>query len=109
VLVVGSGTLAPALRRTLGARTRVSATDLDRSFELTANPERNVQAIVVDLGLYGLDAVRDLHALFPEVHIVVLTSDSRLGFLATREGASATFRDSTPPAQVARALASYVR
>jgi DNA-binding NarL/FixJ family response regulator len=110
VVVLGTPALRGALSRALaGPGTRVVGGGVDDAFDLAASPLRDVRVTVVDLQLFGLDTVRDLHAVFPEVKIVALSSDPRLTPRATFAGAAVALPRSTPPAEVAKAAARLLR
>ncbi len=58
------------------------------SFDIAADPARNVQVIVVDADEYGLELVRNLRTVFPNLKLVVLTSNSKTLAAAVRAGAT---------------------
>src|SRR5207248_2387708 len=106
ILVAGKPSLAAGIRGTLNVSAlRVSATDVDGAFELSASSTRNVRVVVVDTRIYGLQLVRDLRAVFPELRIVAIATDPKLTGRALRAGADTALPPSATAGEVARAAA----
>ncbi|MEU6995186.1 response regulator transcription factor [Streptomyces sp. NPDC046465] len=76
---------------------------------LAAARERAVDVALLDIempGLTGIEAAGELHAVFPELKIVVLTTFGRPGYLrsAMEAGADAFLVKDAPAAQLAAAV-----
>jgi hypothetical protein len=105
VVVAGPPSLRKKLARGLPASVRLSAADVDRTFDLTGSWSRDVRVVVVDLDEHGVGLVRDLRTVFPDVRLAGLGGDVYMRRAATRAGASATLPRSTTPKQLARTVA----
>ncbi|HEY7396767.1 MAG TPA: Ig-like domain-containing protein [Gaiellaceae bacterium] len=105
VVLVGS-TLADRL--VLGTARPGSTTQLaagsDQAFDLAGSPTTNVQVAVVDVDELGLQFVRDLHLVFPEIRIVVLSDDATQRLSAAHSGASVVLAKSGSGTRVAKAV-----
>jgi DNA-binding NarL/FixJ family response regulator len=96
--VVG-GQIAGALH---GLRTHVVSGGADAAFRAVANSSRRVAVIVVDADEVGVQTIRDLHTIFPDVRILALSKDASVRASAVPAGATVALPTSTPTAQLAK-------
>jgi hypothetical protein len=87
----------------------VSAYGVEPAFDLAASRAMNVRVIVVDVEEFGLGFLRDLHAVFPTVRIVALSSSPMKLAVALRSGAAAALPRSASPALVAKTIQRLLR
>ena len=88
---------------------RISPTDLEGAFDLSASSSRDVRVVVVDTRIYGLQLVRDLRTVFPELRILAIATDRRLQARALKAGADAAVPPTATAFQVARATSALLR
>jgi hypothetical protein len=79
------------------------------AFDVTGDPRKNVQVIVVDADEYGLGLVRDLHTVFPTVRLIVLSDDPRKLAAAIHTGASLALPRSTPADKLAKVVSKLAK
>jgi len=82
----------------------VSAAGIEPTFDAAANRRTDVRVIVVDVDVFGVGLVRDLHTVFPSVRIVALASTPRLLAGSPAAGAVIALPRATPPATLARVI-----
>jgi Bacterial Ig domain/Bacterial Ig-like domain len=82
----------------------VSATGVEPTFDAAASRRTDVRVIVIDVDAFGVGLVRDLHTVFPSVHIVALASTPRLLAGSLVAGAAVALPRATPPATLARVI-----
>ena len=87
-----------------GVRTSGVSGGTDETFRATAGSGGNVVVVVIDADRAGISAVKDLHTIFPDVRIVVLSSDPTLLAHAVPAGATVALPSSTPAALVAKTV-----
>jgi hypothetical protein len=104
VEVVLTGPATSGVRGKLTPRKVRSAEGVEPTFDAAANRARDVRVIVVDVDVFGVAFVRDLHTVFPSVRIVALTSSPRLMVAALKAGAAVALPRSTPPATTATVI-----
>jgi hypothetical protein len=88
VLLVKTPALSDQFVRQLSARYVVRTADPGAVFTATHAPNERVGTVVLDAKEAGLDTIRHLHFVFPDLHIVALVSSPAAGRLATAAGAS---------------------
>ena len=88
-----------------GLRISVVSGGADNTFRATADVSRNVVVIVVDADQLGISTIRDLHAIFPDVHILALSRDSSVLAHAVPAGATVALPSATSAAQLAKMVA----
>jgi hypothetical protein len=72
----------------------------DAAFELSAVLSKHVRVVVVDVDEYGVQLVRDLRTVFPEVRVLALSNTASLRAAAKRSGAAKALPRTTPYATV---------
>jgi hypothetical protein len=87
----------------------VAAPGVEPTFDAAADRSTDVRVIVVDVNVFGLGFVRDLHTVFPSVRIVALTSSPRVMVASLRAGAAIALPRSTPPATIAKVIERLLR
>ena len=103
VLAAPAGSAIAAQPR--GLRTSVVSGGVDDMFRASANLTRNVVVIVVDADQLGISTIKDLRAIFPDVHILALSSDSSVLAHAVPAGATVALSTATPTSQLAEMVA----
>ena len=106
IVLAGERTQMDALTTSLaGTNTRVvGRTDVDGSFALASSAARNIAVVVVDVDAHGVEFVRDLGVVFPELQLIGLARDAAVRARTVRAGAVLALPRSTPAAKVARAV-----
>ena len=87
-----------------GLQTSVVTGGADSAFRATANIRRYVVVIVIDADQAGISTIRDLHAIFPEVHIVALSDDTSILSDAVPAGATIALPSSTSATLIAKTV-----
>jgi hypothetical protein len=77
---------------------RVVATTADGAFDRAGDLRANVSVIVYDVDQNGLKTLRDLHAVFPAIRIVALSTDPLTLARAMKSGATVAVPTGTPNA-----------
>ncbi|TML12371.1 MAG: PASTA domain-containing protein, partial [Actinobacteria bacterium] len=109
VLFAGKKAFAAEVSRSLPlSSVRIAPTDLEGAFDLSASSSRDVRVVVVDTRIYGLQLVRDLRTVFPELRILAITTDRRLEARALKAGANAALPPTATAFQVARATSALL-
>jgi hypothetical protein len=85
-------------------RAKLIPAELESTFALAGDANRNVGVIVVDVDLYGVDFVRDLRTLFPSIRLVAVASAKRELQEASHAGASVALPRATTPAALGQAI-----
>jgi DNA-binding NarL/FixJ family response regulator len=74
-------------------------------FRASAVLTRNVVVIVVDADQLGISTIKDLHAIFPDVHILALSRDASVLAHAVPAGATVALPTATSTSQLAKMVA----
>jgi hypothetical protein len=88
VLLVKTPALSDQFVKQLSGRYVVKTTDPASVLTATDAPNERVGTVVLDAKEAGLDTIRHLHLVFPDLHIVALVRSPAAGRLATAAGAS---------------------
>ena len=80
----------------------VSASAIEPTFDAAASRRTDVRVIVVDVDAFGVSLIRDLHAVFPSMKIVALTSGPKQMVASLKAGASVALPRSTPASVLTR-------
>ena len=80
------------------------ASGIEPTFDAAANRRTDVRVIVVDVDEFGVSLVRDLHAVFPSMKIVALTSGPKQMTASLKVGASIALPRSTPASVLTRVI-----
>jgi hypothetical protein len=94
------------VRRLSGGRVpmRVTQAAPEATFALASSRNRNVRVIVVDVDMYPLTFIRDMHMIFPTLRIVALSKNGLTLSRARRAGATLALRRSMPSKMIAEAV-----
>ena len=71
----------------LRSNTRLTVTTTQSLFSMIASTTRNVQVVVIDVDRLGIQPIRDLRLVFPNVRILALTANSSVQRQARQAGA----------------------
>jgi DNA-binding NarL/FixJ family response regulator len=82
----------------------VRSSSVEPTFDAAASRRSDVRVIVIDVNDFGVGMVRELHAVFPALKIVALTSSPRQLAAALKAGASVALPPSTPASMIARVI-----
>ncbi|HEU5277858.1 MAG TPA: Ig-like domain-containing protein [Gaiellaceae bacterium] len=105
VRVVLAGSAATGIRGTFSQLPRlVRSSSVEPTFDAAASRRSDVRVIVIDVNDFGVGMVRELHAVFPALKIVALTSSPRQLAAALKAGASVALPPSTPASMIARVI-----
>ncbi len=80
----------------------VSASAIEPTFDAAASRRTDVRVIVVDVDAFGVSLIRDLHAVFPSMKIIALTSGPKQMIASLKAGASIALPRSTPASVLTR-------
>ena len=107
VVLAGSG-LPKQLPTVPRQRARLVASSGESAFQLTGDPKRNVQVIVVDADQYPLSLIHNLRIVFPStsVRLVALTNDPKKRARAVAAGATIALPKQTPNVKLAKVVAA---
>jgi len=103
----------PATRGISGAFTKqkpklVTASGIEPTFDAAASRGTNVRVIVIDVDAFGVSVVRDLHAVFPSMKIVALTSSPKQMAASLKAGAAIALPRSTPASTLGRLISKLL-
>jgi hypothetical protein len=109
--VVLAGTATNGVGGKLTARKpKVVATrGVEPTFDAAASRRTDVRVIVVDVDVFGVALIRDLHTVFPSVKIIALTSSPRRMASALKAGAAIALPRSTPATTIAKVVQRLLR
>jgi hypothetical protein len=82
----------------------VRASSVEPAFDAAASRRNDVRVIVIDVDEFGVAMIRDLHAVFPSVKIVALTSGPRQMAASLKAGAAVALPRSTPATVLTRLI-----
>jgi hypothetical protein len=102
--IVLAGAAAKSVGPKLARRSEMLVSGVEPTFDATANRNRDVRVLVVDVDDLGLATLRDLHAVFPSVKIVALAAGPRTMAASLKAGARIVLPRSTPPTKLAKII-----
>jgi hypothetical protein len=82
----------------------VTASSIEPTFDAAASRKTDVRVIVVDVDAFGVSLVRDLHAVFPSMKILALTSSPKRMTASLKAGAVIALPRSTPASILTRVI-----
>jgi DNA-binding NarL/FixJ family response regulator len=96
--------LAGTAAKTVRTKNAKFVNGVEPTFDETANRNRDVRVVVVDVDELGVSIVHDLHVVFPSVKIVALAAGPKTMAAALKAGAKVVLPRSTPPAKLAKII-----
>ena len=109
VVLAGGSNMRSDIAASLASGIGVVSTVGEETWTVTGSPSRNVRVIVVDVDRNGLELVRDLRTVFPNVRIIALTNDPRRLAQSVRAGAAVAVPRTTPPKDLAKLINRLAR
>ena len=103
VVLAGEQLVKGAPEPSRGVRILTRATP-DETFALVMSAVRNVGIVVVDVDVYGVVFVGDLHTVFPALRLIAIAREPALRQLSIRAGAVVALPRSTSSQQLATAI-----
>ena len=105
VYVVMAGTALPTqLPAGTKHAARVVAGSDSSAFDITADPKRNTQVVVVDVDQYGVRLVHNLHLVFPSLKLIAVSSSPAKLARAKQFGATITLAKSAGSVKIVKAV-----
>jgi hypothetical protein len=82
----------------------ISVSGVEPTFDAAASRRTDVRVIVIDVDAFGVSLIRDLHAVFPSMKIVALTSGPKQMAASLKAGAAIALPRSTPASMLGRLI-----
>jgi hypothetical protein len=104
VRILLAGPAARSIGGKFPTRKLVTASAIEPTFDAAASRRTDVRVIVVDVDAFGVSLIRDLHAVFPSMKIVALTSSPRQMIASLKAGAVIALPRATPASVLTRVI-----
>jgi hypothetical protein len=108
VVMAGSGLPTQLPAGTKQAARLVAGSD-SSAWDITADPKRNPQVVVVDVDQYGVRLVHNLHLVFPMVKLIAVSSSPAKLARAKRFGATVVLSKSAGSAKIVKAVSQLAK
>jgi hypothetical protein len=102
--IVLAGVAAKSVSARIARGNRVAVDGVEPIYDATANRNRDVRVIVVDVDEFGVQMVHDLHMVFPSVKIVALAAGRKTMRASLKAGARVALPRATPAAPLAKVI-----
>jgi DNA-binding NarL/FixJ family response regulator len=104
VRILLAGPAARSIGGKFPTRKLVTASAIEPTFDAAASRRTDVRVIVVDVDAFGVSLIRDLHAVFPSMKIVALTSSPKQMIASLKAGAVIALPLATPASVLTRVI-----